>query len=439
MAALLPASVAVWRAMGEQDRFPLIDALRAIAAIAVLGTHAAFFAGAEYDGSPLGHYTQRLEVGVSVFFVISGFLLYRPFLVARFERAGRPRTGAYAWRRFLRIVPAYWVALTLSTWWIGHHGVWSASGIPTYYGLAQTYRESTIAGGITQAWTLTIEIAFYACLPLFALAMSRIPARDDRTLVRSEALGLLALVVVSAIWKVAVLLAGNHHQIEVTPLLIALPAYLDQFAIGMGLALLTVWLPRRDHASRPVELLDRAPWLPWVGAAVAFWAVSTQIGIGNRLFEPMSVSQYLERHYLYAAIAAGLVLPAVLGTSDRGWVRHLLGWRLLAWLGLVSYGIYLWHSTVFALLAKWGLGDLLNAGAESYLLWPLAGLGGAVVLAAASWYLIERPALSLKRLVRQRPRDDQAISAGTLAEAAAEAVHPHTIGASPVAAAENAK
>ena len=122
------------------------------------------------------------------------------------------------------------------------------------------------------------------------------------------------------------------------------------------------------------------------------------------------------------------MLPAVLGTSNRGWVRHLLGWRLLAWLGLVSYGIYLWHSTVFALLAKWGLGDLLSAGAESYVLWPLAGLGGAVVLAAASWYLIERPALSLKRLVRQRPRDDQAISAVTLAEAAAEAAHPHDRG-----------
>jgi len=257
--------------------------------------------------------------------------------------------------------------------------------------------------------------------------------------VRSEACALLALVVVSAIWKVVVLLAGNHQQIEVTPLLIALPAYLDQFAIGMGLALLTVWLPRRDHASRAVELLDRAPWVPWLCAAAAFWAVSTQIGIGNRLFEPMSVTQYLGRHYLYAVIACGIVLPAVLGTANRGAVRRLLGWRVLAWLGLVSYGVYLWHSTVFALFARWDFGDLLSAGAESYVLWPLAGLGGALVLAAASWYLVERPALSLKRLVRQRPRDDQAISAVTLAEAAADAVHPHPLGASRVAATENAK
>ena len=62
------------------------------------------------------------------------------------------------------------------------------------------------------------------------------------------------------------------------------------------------------------ELVDAAPWVPWLLAAIAFWAVSTQIGIGNRFFEPMTVTQYLERHYLYAAVAFGVVLPAVVGT-----------------------------------------------------------------------------------------------------------------------------
>jgi peptidoglycan/LPS O-acetylase OafA/YrhL len=407
------------------DRFPLIDALRAIAAIAVFGTHAAFFAGAEGAGSWIGHYTERLEVGVAVFFVISGFLLYRPFLVARLEHRRRPATGAYAWRRFLRIVPAYWVALTLSTWWLSRQGIWTASGAPTYYGLGQSFRESTIGGGIDQAWTLTIELCFYAFLPIFAWAMSRLPARDERALFRSELAVLLLLALVSVGWKLAVLLSGNYHQIEVTPMLLALPSYLDQFAIGMGLALMSVWLPRRERAPRAVQLVDTAPWLPWLLAAVAFWVVSTQIGIGDRLFAPMSVPQYLERHYLYALVAFGLVLPAVVGTPGRGWVRQLLGWRVLAWLGLVSYGIYLWHTTVLALLAKWDFGKVATSGARSYLLWAVVGLSGAVVLAAASWYLIERPALSLKRLVPGRPREREPISAAALAEAAAEAAHPH--------------
>ncbi len=74
-------------------RFPHVDSLRAIAAIAVLGTHAAIFAGADYPGSTVGHYAQRLEVGVAIFFVISGFLLYRPFVAARAagRRAARRR------------------------------------------------------------------------------------------------------------------------------------------------------------------------------------------------------------------------------------------------------------------------------------------------------------------------------------------------------------
>ena len=73
------------------DRFPQVDALRALAAIAVLGTHAAIFAGADYPGSEVGRYAQRLEVGLTIFFVISGFLLYRPFVRGRVRE---PRAAA---------------------------------------------------------------------------------------------------------------------------------------------------------------------------------------------------------------------------------------------------------------------------------------------------------------------------------------------------------
>jgi hypothetical protein len=128
------------------QRYPLVDALRAIAAIVVLGTHAAFFAGAEGPGSLTGHFTMRLEVGVAIFFCISGFLLYRPFAAARHAGVGAPATGAYAWRRFLRIVPAYWLALALSAWWLGRHDVFTADSLWTYFGFAQTWREPTIGG-----------------------------------------------------------------------------------------------------------------------------------------------------------------------------------------------------------------------------------------------------------------------------------------------------
>lgn len=372
------------------DRYPLVDALRAIAAIAVLGTHAAFFAGAEAPGSLTGHFTMRLEVGVAIFFCISGFLLYRPFAAARADGAPAVATGAYAWRRLLRIVPAYWVALVLSAWWLGKSDVFTGGGLWTYFGFAQTWREATIGGGLTQAWTLCVEVVFYAFLPVWAWLMRR----TGRSL-RAEAIGLAALFTISVAWKVVVLATGPQAQIRVTPELLALPAYLDQFALGMGLAVLSLWL-RDGPEPRWARLAD----FSWAFAAVAFVVVSLGIGIGDRLFEAMTPEQYLARHYLYALIGIAMLAPAVVGTARGGPVRALLANRALAWLGLVSYGIYLWHDTVLALIARWHFESI--AVPHPYIAWPVAGLAGATLIAAISWYGLERPILSLRRLVPAR-------------------------------------
>src|SRR4051812_30593358 len=99
-----------WQYAGamRRERFPLVDGLRAVAAIGVLLTHSAISSGLVTTGATGFRYAQRLEVGVTIFFVISGFVLYRPFLLARVDGA------RYAWRRALRIVPAYWIALTVT-------------------------------------------------------------------------------------------------------------------------------------------------------------------------------------------------------------------------------------------------------------------------------------------------------------------------------------
>jgi peptidoglycan/LPS O-acetylase OafA/YrhL len=381
-------------------RFPLTDSLRAIAALSVVGAHAAFPAGI-YDDDFLRQFVTRLDVGVSIFFLISGFLLYRPFVRARFAGESQPPTLAYAWRRFLRIVPAYWVALTIiALVQLDHSEIFSAHGFFTYYCFAQVYSPETALGGIPQAWTLCVEVAFYALLPLWAVAVRLLPDRTPRDLIRWELIALAGLAFASFVYKV--ILVQNHalDDSSLGPYMLSLPQFLDQFAIGMALAVASVWWSSREQQPRAVRLVDRRPGLAWLVAFVAFVTVCTQVGLTGEFGEHIDRSEFFARHYLFTIVAIGLLLPAFFGDPANGFVRRILANRVLLWLGLVSYGIYLWHSAVYEQLSRWGFNDI--ATATHRYSWFIAAAALSALVAAASYYGIERHALKLKRLVGRR-------------------------------------
>jgi peptidoglycan/LPS O-acetylase OafA/YrhL len=387
----------------RSGRFPLFDSLRAIAALSVLATHAAFYSiPAESD--VVARFTARLDVGVTIFFLISGFLLYRPFVAARL--AGEPSlaVGAYAWRRFLRIVPAYWVALTVTVLWLGLDAVFTPERIPIYYGYLQIYWPETIFGGLPQAWTLCVEVSFYAFLPLWAFGMRWLGRSRDAP-VRLELAGLLLLALVSVAYK-AVLLAGAPDPDHANAVrgLTYLPAFLDQFAIGMALAVVSVALAGSDALPRALAWIDARPGLAWAGALAAFLTVSVGIGLDGRggFLENSTLSQTLARHWLYALVGLGLLLPAVFGDQTRGLVRHVLANRLLLYLGLVSYGIYLWQQTVIVQLERWELVDALDGVVPAFAVYLALGVVGATAIASLSWFVLERPVLDLKRLFPAR-------------------------------------
>jgi peptidoglycan/LPS O-acetylase OafA/YrhL len=385
------------------ERFPLVDSMRALAALSVVGFHAALFAGAAAAKTPLTPYTAHLDVGVTVFFLISGFLLYRPFVRAAAFELPSPDLGGYAWRRFLRIVPAYWVALTVVALWLGKSGVFTATGVATYYGFAQIYSSGTASGGIGQAWTLCVEITFYAFLPLWALAMSRV----RRNRFRVELAGLGVLIVASLAYKAWAVLQVDPGGLSSGPYLMPLPNFLDDFALGMAAAVISVRYEREGSPPRPLELIARHPVVPWLVAALAFWVVSTRIGWTGVIGDPITRTMFMEKHVLYGIVALGVLLPGVFGDPDRGWVRRLLGWRPLMYAGLVSYGLYLYHLAVLtAFDRRWHASfvEALPAGFG----WRLAGflvigVAGGLALASASYYLVERPALGLKGRFGRKP------------------------------------
>ena len=373
-------------------RFPLLDSLRAIAMIIVVMAHVAAPAGAR-EGAALSPYLNRLAVGLTMFFLISAFLLYRPFVRARVDGKRRPNVAAYGWGRFLRIVPGYWMALIVTSLWLGTAGVLTLTGAPQYFGFAQIYSNETALGGIAVAWSLCVEVTFYVFLPIFAAAMWRLPGRTRSSRIAGEFWVIGGLILFSVGYKVLVSQTGLHEH---SAALLALPAYLDWLAAGMGLAVLSVWLEGRDRSPAPLRVVDRWPVLPWLGALVAFWVVSTQIGLEGGFPRPDEIG-YLAEHMLYLLVGFLLFLPAVFGDPSRGVVRKILANPVLAYLGLISYGIFLYHLAVIEQLKDWNLGSI--GFIHPYILWPVATLVIASAIATVSWYGLERPALSLKRLV----------------------------------------
>ena len=335
--------------------------------------------------------------GVYLFFLISGYLLYRPFVAARFDHAPGPGLRSYARRRALRILPAYWVALTILVVIFDareRHDISSLGDVIAYYGFLQIYFKSTVVGGLQQAWSLCTEMSFYVFLPLWALAMRRTRRRvesADRAL-KLELAGLAGLYLVGIITRWLVVRDFPPGNVAIDYRLDWLPMNADLFAIGMGLAVVREWALRRSEPVRAIEVVGRHPGVCWALAAVSYWAVCTRVhltlGVGAD-----NVHQWMWRQALYAATAFFLLLPAVFGPQDQGLVRRLLRSRVMVAGGLISYGVYLWHEGV---LDVWMRIRGIEPFAGAFLPMLLVAVVGTVSIATLSYVFVERPALARK-------------------------------------------
>lgn len=364
-------------------RSPLLDSMRGIGIAGIVLAHVATPAGALDAGAAPRLYVARLEVAVALFFMISAFVLYRPFVRARLDGAEGPDLRRWTLSRFLRIVPPYWVALTVTVVWLGQPDVFTPTGIPSFYGFAQTYIGKPLFG-IPAAWYLCVLVAFYVFLVPFTMLMRRLPGADRAARAEGELVVLAGLALGSLAYKVLISKAGLADNSEFA---LALPAFLDWFAVGMALAVAGVWLEGRP-TPRVLAPLDRFPGAFWLAAIVVFWALSTQVGLNGVHFQPLPLGQYLTRHALDAAVAVAFLLPVVMGDPSRGLLRRVLRHPALLFLGTISYGIFLYHQAVLLQLDRWNLEAL---DAHPYLLWPLAVFAGSAVLALGSLYLVERP------------------------------------------------
>jgi peptidoglycan/LPS O-acetylase OafA/YrhL len=378
-------------------RFAGFDGVRALAAIAVLVTHVGLKVGfTASDGT--GHYMARLDVGIAIFFVLSGFLLYRPFVARRLDGRAGPGTRSYLRNRFLRIYPAYWLALTVLVVVLDVRGRDEIQGLwdfVTFYGLLQSYSAHTALGGLQQAWTLTNEVAFYLVLPLWAAGAAWL---GRRLTPRRAVVGELALLAVAAAGALA--FRFWVHTVDtsdvatgvIDPRVHWLPANFHLFVPGMALAVGLEWSRRRQQPLRLLDWPRRHPLACWVAAAACFWLVSTQLGLGFGVGASDPGTSMI-KELLYAAVGFLVVLPVALAGATLPPSLRWLGSRPMVALGMLSYGIYLWHEGVLDIYRDIFDVPIFTGSLPAALAFTLAG---SVVAATISYVLVERPALALK-------------------------------------------
>lgn len=402
-------------------RLPLLDSLRALTTLAILLAHTFGPAGV-HANVHLHPYSTRFEFTIAIFLLLSAFLLYRPYARSRLDGRPWPPLKLYAWNRLTRVVPPYWVALTITALWIttAGVGVFTARGIPTYYGFGQIYSHDTVLGGIAIAWFLCILVAFYVVLPVYAGGMRRLGGSERGGRMRAELLGCAALFAFSLAYRALVVALGHRTDPGFNLLL---PNYLDWLSAGMALALVSVWYGERWSAAddpglpRVLRVFQRYPSLGFLIALVAFWAVSTRIGLNGPI--PNTGFQYFAEHLLNLVIALGVFVPLAIGDPRVGLTRRALDNRLLLWLSVISYGILLYHLAVIEQLKSWGFDP--GAGARSYVLWPIVTLALTLPFAVANHRLIERPLERLSPFRRGRgaagpPAPDRTPAAAATAE-----------------------
>ncbi len=359
------------------DRVASLTGVRAVAALLVMGTHAAYGTGS-YNNGYLGLVYSRMEIGVAIFFVLSGFLLFGPWISAK--GAATPRIGRYAANRVRRIMPAYVVTVLLAYLVYefrssGPNPGHTWAGLLRNLTLTQIYSgdyiERYMHQGLTQMWSLAVEVAFYAALPLLAYLLLVVLCRRSWRPVLLLT-GLVVLAAISPAWLVV--LHGTDWLPKGAGLW--LPHYLAWFVGGMVLTVLrAMGVGCRAFVAIPL-------------ATVSYLVVSTPIG-GYANEAVLDMSQDVAKTVGYAVVSTLVVGPLALG--DSGWYSRLLGSRPMVWLGEISYEIFLLHVIV------------MEIAMVSVLRWPVY-TGSMWGLFAVTLAMTIPAAWLLHRLTRPRVR-----------------------------------
>ena len=382
--------------MGSQKSIKHIgglDGLRGLAALAVFGVHLNQNVQFDMLVGPLDVATLLAngERGVSVFFTLSGLLLSVLFWQSKADNDSLPDLRKYTFRRLARILPAYYVALTLLLYM---DGLWRVPGagadIALHYTFLFNFAEFSIFSINPVFWTIAVEMQFYLLLPLIFLFIRKMSIRNGLTLVLTLTVAgyllhfwLICTVDTMALWP------SNPWLIWVRPngavLYHSLAGQLPLFLLGVvaGYFYLRMRECKIDEKVRFQWLCELGVWGLFGGALVLIltgWEESLQLPSGP---------------YGFPGVPLLLALMILCIPFSRH-AKRLLDCPPLRWLGLISYSLYLFHVPCLNLVYRFMGGQGIDISVQ----WGIFGLVSlclSLLVATVSYLLIERPAMRFAR------------------------------------------
>ncbi|WP_026911919.1 acyltransferase family protein [Patulibacter minatonensis] len=350
-----------------------LDGLRGVAALGVAVAHVWRFVrgdGAAPDGRLLNGLIGEGRIGMPLFFVLSGYLIFRPFAAAALDGRAQPRLWPYALRRGARIIPAYWLVILLALLALSvlaHPAARPVTDLPAFLLFLQNYSPGTHGAIDAPTWSVTIEVSFYVVVPLLGLLAATTAGRLRSAVARRRVLGAACLVLM--VVGSYLIGQGTLHGWDPT-VTDTLPVRMGSFAAGMLVAVLA-------HDRR----------IP-TGRATAMAAVGLVLIVGEvaaRIYElgPASARELLIDTPI--TIGFALIIGAIATGRPTGAVVMERG--PLFRLGAPSYGLYLVHYPVIQVLRS------LDAFPKDPLLAVVVVIGISIALAVVSWRFVESPVI----------------------------------------------
>jgi peptidoglycan/LPS O-acetylase OafA/YrhL len=328
-----------------------------------------------------------------MFFVISAFLLTRPFILRVLQDRTPTKAAPWLRRRLIRVYPTYWFILTFVVLFLGVN----LNGLKNaflYYSLLFPFARTEVAlgfggtAGIADAWFLTTDICFYLLIPVLVFAFAALTKKatvEQKVKVALYGCGLLwlfgqlfrAYVVVGApSW-------GRRELIWPTN-------WIDFFAMGMAFATISAASTMGVKLPRPIDWLSRHPAKSWTIAALGYLLLLT--------FSPPRMpgtvgAEYWFRFFCWGFVVVFIVVPAMFGDQTQGRGRRILSSKVAVFGGTISYGFYLFHLAVLhKVQPRLGYAPFDGGFVPIYVVTAAV----TIVLALFAYHAVERPALALK-------------------------------------------